>query len=327
MDPMTCILLEGSSGTGKTLLGSEAVKIKISQFDSQDKPVRVIVTKYLGGNEGDPLLNNFSEHYFANVDVTILPMAKLAKDLGLNLDFDYSKDAMTKIIKSLSSSDHLTILLVDELWACHRRGQVSADWSDLPTAPNVVWILCVNPQGWSDEMPNFRPPSGPRILSTKLVHGHRNCYQIRSVGILSFYISYELHYRRLSNYILFHIPFWKKKTIKMEDDVLLEAEELPEGFTPLWLDVPQDTTHLEILTRLSVLEEIGNKSVTVLYWSDDERDRAAADYCEAMNWSYRDYPQMYGCEDEVIITIDVLTPETISRPHNLLVVVTTAGHE
>ena len=112
----------------------------------------------------------------------------------------------------------------------------------------------------------------------------------------------------------------------MEDDVPLEAEELPGGFTPLWLDVPQDTTHLEILTRLSQLEEIGNKSVTVLYWSG-ERDRAAADYCEEMNWSYRDYEQMYGCEDEVIITIDVLCAETISRPHNLLVVVTTAGHE
>ena len=128
--------------------------------------------------------------------------------------------------------------------------------------------------------------------------------------------------------MLSHLPGWKKYSITMEDDVPLEAEELPGGFTPLWLDVPQDTTHLEILTRLSQLEEIGNKSVTVLY--DDlyvERDRAAADYCEEMNWSYRDWFQMFGCEDEVIITIDVLTPETISRPHNLLVVVTTAGHK
>ena len=118
----------------------------------------------------------------------------------------------------------------------------------------------------------------------------------------------------------------------MEDDVPLEAEELPGGFTPLWLDVPQDTTHLEILTRLSQLEEIGNKSVTVLY--DEvlydgyaERDRTEADYCEEMNWSYRDYGRMTGCEDEVIIAIDALAPEPISRPHNLLVVVTTAGHE
>ena len=57
-DPMTCILLEGSSGTGKTLLSSEAVKIKISQFDPKDKPVRVIVTKYLR-IDGDQLLTNF----------------------------------------------------------------------------------------------------------------------------------------------------------------------------------------------------------------------------------------------------------------------------
>ena len=126
--------------------------------------------------------------------------------------------------------------------------------------------------------------------------------------------------------MLSHIPEWKNEGIKMEDDVPLEAEELPGGFTPLWLDVPQDTTHLEILTRLSQLTEIANKSVTVLYWTG-ERDRAAADYCQEMNWSFRDWAQMTGCEDEVIIAIDALVPEAISRPHNLLVLVTTAGAE
>ena len=148
----------------------------------------------------------------------------------------------------------------------------------------------------------------------------------QSVLILSFYISYKLHYRRLSTYIMSHVPQWKKYYIKMEDDVPLKAEELPGGFTPLWLDVPQATTHLEILTRLSQLTEIGNKSVTVLYWSG-ERDGAAEQECERLNWNYRDHIQMFGCEDEVVITIDVLCAETISRPHNLLVVVTTAGAE
>merc|ERR1712062_758713 len=119
---------------------------------------------------------------------------------------------------------------------------------------------------------------------------------------------------------------WKENHIKMEDDDPLEAEELPGGFTPLWLDVPKGTKHQKILTRLSQLEEIGNKSVTVLYGRVG-RDRAAADYCKKINWSYWYYPQMVGCEDEVIIAIDILAPETISRPHNLLVVVTTAGYE
>ena len=112
----------------------------------------------------------------------------------------------------------------------------------------------------------------------------------------------------------------------MEDDVPLKAEELPGGFTPLWLDVPEATTHLEIVTRLSQLTEIGNKSVTVLYFSG-ERDGAAEQECERLNWNYRASSQMFGCEDEVIIDIDVLVPESVSRPHNLLVVVTTAGHK
>ena len=142
---MTNILVEGSSGTGKTLLCSQIVKTKISQFEKdrkpEDKPVRVIVTQYLASDEGDPLLNNFREHYFANIDVNILniqPFKKLAEDHCVDVDFKHPKAAMTKIINSLSSSDKLTILLVDELWACDDEGQVSADWSDLPTAPNVV---------------------------------------------------------------------------------------------------------------------------------------------------------------------------------------------
>ena len=145
--------------------------------------------------------------------------------------------------------------------------------------------------------------------------------------VLSFYISYKLHYRRLNTYMMSHIPLWKKWTIKMEDDVPLEAEELPGGFSPLWLYVPKDTTHLEILTRLSQLTEIGNKSVTVMYYRPSDRDRAAEEYCEQHNLKYIETDQMVGCEDEVIIAIDALWPETISRPHNLLVVVTTAGHK
>ena len=43
---MTNVFLYGSSGTGKTLLSSEAVKIKLSQFKQDNKPVRVIVTSY-----------------------------------------------------------------------------------------------------------------------------------------------------------------------------------------------------------------------------------------------------------------------------------------
>ena len=95
----------------------------------------------------------------------------------------------------------------------------------------------------------------------------------------------------------------------MENDVRLEAEELPGGFTPLWLDVPQATTHLEIVTRLSQLTEIGNKSVTVLYFSG-ERDGAAEQECERLNWNYRDLagdtPLMVALKDNMLDIAKVL---------------------
>ena len=109
----------------------------------------------------------------------------------------------------------------------------------------------------------------------------------------------------------------------MEDDVPVEGDELPQGSTPIWIDVPPHTTHLEILKEVEQLTS--SRSVTVLYLFDDERDTGAADYCHEKNRHYRECFDMVGCEDEVIIAIDCLIPETITRPHNLLVMVTTPG--
>ena len=183
---MTNILVQGRSGSGKTLLCCQAVKMKISQLEShQDKPVRVIVTSYRK-SESALLLQNLKEKYFPNMnsDISVKPLKKLCEDLNIDWDRKYPKEMINKVVGSLSASDpeQITIFMCDELYGCHQKGQVSADWSDLSTAPNVVWILSVNPMGHSDDMQNFRPPSGPGILSTKLVHGHRNCYQIRSVS-------------------------------------------------------------------------------------------------------------------------------------------------
>ena len=109
----------------------------------------------------------------------------------------------------------------------------------------------------------------------------------------------------------------------MDDDVPLEADQLPPGSVPLWVDVPRHTSHLDIVRAMSELKEISGHSVTVLYWGS--KDTSAATHCKDLGWKYLDYSQMFGCEDEVIIAIDCLTPESISRPHNLLVLVTTPG--
>ena len=71
------------------------------------------------------------------------------------------------------------ILFVDELNLCHSNGQITSDWSDVKT-DNVFWILSVRADGSSEETINLRPPVSDKVLSTKLVRGHRNCLEIRS---------------------------------------------------------------------------------------------------------------------------------------------------
>ena len=113
----------------------------------------------------------------------------------------------------------------------------------------------------------------------------------------------------------------------MNDDQKLEADQLPSGFVPLWFDIKKkgEMSQREILVKISELEEIAGLSVTVLNGRYNE-DSSAKQFCDDMKWRYRDYDNMRGCEDEAVIVLDCLYPESISRPHKLLVMVTTAGH-
>ena len=112
----------------------------------------------------------------------------------------------------------------------------------------------------------------------------------------------------------------------MNDDQKLEADQLPSGFVPLWFDIKKkgEMSQREILEKISELEEIAGLSVTVLY---DDEDSSAKQFCDDMKWKYRYYTDMTGCEDEAVIVLGYLIPESISRPHKLLVVVNTPDDE
>ena len=64
----------------------------------------------------------------------------------------------------------------------------------------------------------------------------------------------------------------------------------------------------------------------MIYHEPEDRDEGAAEFCQEKGWNYRDWRDMQGCEDECIVAMDSLTSETISRPHNMLVVVTTPDY-
>ena len=318
------MFLWGFSGSGKTAISMETVKIKVSHCKEKNKSVRVIVTKY-SANDDEQLLTVMRE-YLRNIDVQILTLHQLSKDLNCKVDFTQPKDTINAVIRSLSSdkTDQLTIFVCDEVPPCDSRGQTTPDWTDLATADNVEWILSMSPVGGSTETINMKPPSGPSILDRKLLHGHRNSYPIRSVSSSSLYFAHcIIHYRQIINW--FNSHYWKENTIPTDDEEKLPADQLPPGTTPLWYDAPKGYPKRAILEKISESEEISGLSVTVIYYTDKDRDEGAAEFCQEKGWNYRDWEDMQGCEDECIIVMDCLQPETISRPHNLLVVVTTPG--
>ena len=113
----------------------------------------------------------------------------------------------------------------------------------------------------------------------------------------------------------------------MDDEEKLPADQLPPGTTPLWYDAPKGYPQRAILEKISESEEISGLSVTVIYYKRKQRNEGAAEFCQEKGWNYRDWEDMQGCEDECVIVMDCLETESISRPHNLLVVVTTAGQK
>ena len=114
----------------------------------------------------------------------------------------------------------------------------------------------------------------------------------------------------------------------MDDEQKLPADQLPPGPTlPLWVDVPEGHSQRDILEKISQLPEMTELSTTVIYGLSEDKDEGAEEFCQEKEWNYRDLDDLAGSEDECVIVLDCLRAESISRPYNLLVVVTTAGQK
>ena len=100
----------------------------------------------------------------------------------------------------------------------------------------------------------------------------------------------------------------------------LEDSELPSGPKPVWLDCLENTKHMEILERVANMEEVKQFSEIAVI---GDIDREAKAWCEDKGWPCHDVDDIYGCEWPACLVLDYLSPETISRAANLLVLVTT----
>ena len=152
----------------------------MSKLLSLGRRVRILATTYHDG-ETSELQKKFVEKYLVNMkDVEVMSLKKLCRDVNVKYEYITPRETVNRVIRSLSdSSDHVTIILMDEVWPCVL-GQRTPDWRDLEVRENVIWLLGLSPRAWQASSTEVLPPENSFVLTRHLVHKHRNCPQIRN---------------------------------------------------------------------------------------------------------------------------------------------------
>ena len=170
-----CLFLTGSAGTGKTLLLTESLKIKLSKLQAKKIDVKILVSTFYDFNS--ELLAIYKQHYLKNIsNVEFTNMNKLCSDLKTNFDGDDPQNTIKNLLTSLSVkySESFVILLCDEV----RNNWKIGDWNDMVTCHNVIWLLAVNPRSYEGPY-KIKVPTSKDVISEQLLINYRNCYQIR----------------------------------------------------------------------------------------------------------------------------------------------------
>ena len=171
----------GSAGTGKTLILCEALKIKLSQLQSQGRRVRILATGFYDDLTTE-LLNNFRTKYLVNMkNIEVISLREMFSDLSIEYNYSTPRDTINRVITSLSDKypDEITLLLVDEVFPSEK-DQPTPDWRDLEVRENVIWLLGLSPRASFASSTEVLPPENSFVLTRHLVHKHRNCPQIRN---------------------------------------------------------------------------------------------------------------------------------------------------
>ena len=172
----------GSAGTGKTLILTETLKIKLSKLLSLGRRVRILATTF--SYFTSELRKNFTSKYLVNMkNIEVMSLPELCRDLNIEFNYETPRDTINRVITSLSDkyrhTDTLTLLLVDEVWPCSYR-QTTPDWRHLEVRDNVIWLLGLSPEAPGARSTEILPPVNSSVLTRPLIYKHRNCPQIRN---------------------------------------------------------------------------------------------------------------------------------------------------
>ena len=191
------MFLWGTSGSGKTLMLAEALKMKISQLKRQGKKDIGVIVSIMFGFE--PLLKDLQEKYLPDIDrESFVMIDDFAKKNNVEYDPEHPQSSIKNILSSLSaqhseSSTH-TILLVDEVGPMSKeeseQNDGKADWSSLTSRESVDFLFALSTFGGNSKaLLNVIPPTDSSVVYQRLTTPHRNCKEIAT--LLKFYVQHQ----------------------------------------------------------------------------------------------------------------------------------------
>ena len=321
------VILWGGSGTGKTVVLSELMNMRIAFYRRRHIPIRVIIA--VQQLQAKRLMHELETKYFSsvklmkdtdNIEINFYENLNCLTDqLGINIS-NGSKSCRIKSAKEINEllgalskqEDRKTLLFIDEFSVGKQ------DWSNLTgSIENIDFFIAVTP--WSrvaEDNYHVVKPTDHHIMAKQLHYRHRNCFEV-----------YEL-WRHIKNGTNSQRN-GQMASLNYHNDII-ESDSLPEGRVPLWIQYDEIFSIDVVLGHISHEFIKESQSVTVI--NEDESARPQMDmWCK--NDSRRslvyDMNHIRGSEDDVIIICSMsdfyFLNELLTRPRQGIIIITKRG--
>ena len=221
------VLLWGSHGTGKTIVGAEVAKMKLEQNIHEakvfERPKPKLILCDFSPRNSMSLLDKLSDEIFDDIEeCEIIKLDRTLLDAYIMFVdempiYDYIWDYV-----HVGNYDHIGNYTEYNLQKYKYRN--TGVWFDLSKYENLCIIMCLSPVVPFQNQFEVEPPNWPGLYSRQLILPHRNCPEIQE-----FCDFYAHHNGSNASHTL--LTTNNKRVIK---------DNLPNGELPIWVECDDD---------------------------------------------------------------------------------------
>ena len=338
------IILWGSAGTGKTILLSEVLSMKVNHYKMIGVKMRIIVCSWSAtASVIGPLLKNnlllkdlkekYLSHLVSEENIEFVTIDDLCLDIDLKMC--YPLKYINKVLETLCKDDtenYKQILMIDEvhLFPVNLFDDPNYNF-DLSTIElsmsNIDLLIALNPSFniFPDQSiaENFKPPNidyefiplptgHPNTLAKQLYVRHRSNYEtaVFADHCLDLWTFFGSYYDSLNDKLDQNTlspgrePLWVRREANVSDQEVLDFIKKEHILDHETVTLIHDVD--EICNETKKEHILDDETVTLIHDDDKENKQKIDEICNENGWRYVYHKEIFGCEDQVVILFDMM---------------------